>query len=280
MEEQLRTDAAAVAARPESRMDQALVLQFGSVVQTVQTPGLKFKIPFLQDVVKFDRRTLSLSPSAQNAEEVILADQKRLMVDAYLRYRITDSLQFYRRLRNEMNAESQLVAFMQSALRSELAKVTQADILSPKREDVMKAVRERVEDQTKEMGVEIVDIRIRGADLPEQVRQNVFNLMKSQREQEAKLLRAEGEQQATEIRAKAEKERTITLAEAQKQSDILHGEGDEEAIKIFSSAFNKDPKFYGFMRSLEAYKKSFATPDATLVISPDNAFLHTLQQGQ
>jgi membrane protease subunit HflC len=129
------------------------------------------------------------------------------------------------------------------------------------------------------MGVEIVDIRIRGADLPEQVRENVFNLMKSQREQAAKLLRAEGEQQATEIRAKADKERTVTLAEAQKQADILRGQGDEAAIKIFAGAFNKDPKFYGFMRSLEAYKKTLANPDTTLVMSPDNAFFKTLQSG-
>ena len=144
----------------------------------------------------------------------------------------------------------------------------------------MTAIHDALNEQAGRLGVEIVDVRIRGADLPQQVTENVYSLMKSQREQEAKLLRAEGEQQATEIRAKADKERTITLAEAQKQSDILHGEGDEEAIKIFSSAFNKDPKFYGFMRSLDAYKKTLASPDATLVISPDNAFLHTLQQGQ
>jgi membrane protease subunit HflC len=260
-----------------TEMNQALVLQFGSVIETVQTPGLKFKMPFVQDVVFYDRRVLNLIAPP---EEVILSDQKRLMVDAYLRYRIADPLVFFQRLQSEAGANNRLSAFLLSALQSELAKSTEAEILSPKRDDIMNNIHAALNEQAKRLGVEIVDVRIRGADLPQQVTENVYNLMRSQREQEAKLIRAEGDQQATEIRAKADKERTIALADAQKQSDILHGEGDEAAIKIFAGAFNKDPKFYGFMRSLEAYKKTLANPDTTLVMSPDNAFLKTLQSGQ
>jgi len=259
-----------------TEMNQALVLQFGSVIETVKTPGLKFKIPFIQDVVFYDRRVLSLIAPP---EEVILSDQKRLMVDAYLRYRIADPLVFFQRLQSEAGAANRLNAFLLSALQSELAKSTEAEILSPDRDNIMNNIHAALNEQAARLGVEIVDVRIRGADLPQQVTENVFNLMRSQREQEAKLIRAEGDQQATEIRAKADKERTVNLAEAQKQADILRGAGDEAAIKIFAGAFNKDPKFYGFMRSLEAYKKTLANPDTTLVISPDNAFLKTLQSG-
>lgn len=259
-----------------TEMDQALVLQFGQSVRTERSPGLKFKVPFVQQVVSFDRRILNLSPTA---EEVLLADQKRLIVDAYLRYRITDPLVFFQRSRNEQAAEAQLNTFLQSALRSELAKTTQPEILSAKREEVMKNIHTILNVQGKRLGVEIVDVRIRGADLPQQVTDNVFSLMKSQRAQEAKLIRAEGEQQAVTIRAKADRERTVILAEAEKQAQILKGEGDEAAIKTFASAFNRDPKFYGFMRSLEAYKKTLAKPDTTMVVAPDNEFLKTMENG-
>lgn len=259
-----------------TEMDQSIVMQFGQHVRTERTPGLKWKLPFVQDVVSFDRRILNLPAPT---EEVLLADQKRLMVDAYLRYRITDPLVFYQRSRNEQGAESQLSAFLQSALRSELAKNTQAEILSPKREAVMKNIHKTLNVEAKRLGVEIVDVRIRGADLPGQVTDNVFSLMKSQRAQEAKLIRAEGEQQALTIRAKADRERTVILAEAEKQAQILRGEGDEEAIKTFAAAFNRDPKFYGFMRSLEAYRKTLASPDTTMIMSPDNEFLRPLEKG-
>lgn len=259
-----------------NEMNQALVLQFGQAVQTVREPGLKFKLPFIQDVVFFDRRVLNLSAES---EEVILADQKRLMVDSYLRYRIVDPLVFFQRLQSEAGANKRLGAFLLSALQSELAKSTEIEVLSSKRDEIMENIHAALNEQAVRLGVEIVDVRIRGADLPQQVTENVFNLMKSQREQEAKLIRSEGDQQATEIRAKADKERTILLAEAEKQAQILRGDGDEAAIRTFASAFNKDPKFYGFVRSLEAYKKTLANPETTMVLSPDNAYLKTLQQG-
>jgi membrane protease subunit HflC len=259
-----------------TEMDQALVLQFGQPVRTIAEPGLKFKIPLLQDVVFFDKRVLNL---AAPAEEVILSDQKRLMVDAYLRYRITDPLEFYQRLHNEDGADNRLGAFLLSAMQSELAKSTEAEILSPKREDIMNDIHNALNDQARRLGVEIVDVRIRGADLPQQVTENVFNLMRSQRDQEAKLIRAEGDQQAIEIRAGADRQRTVILAEADKQAQILRGQGDEEAIKTYAAAFNRDPKFYGFMRNLEAYHKTLANPETTLVVSPDNAFLKPLQSG-
>jgi len=259
-----------------TEMDQALVLQFGQPVRTVAAPGLQFKIPFLQDVVMFDKRVLNL---VAPAEEVILSDQKRLMVDAYLRYRIVDPLMFFQRLHSEQGADNRLGAFLLSTMQSELAKSTEAEILSPKRDDIMNDIHVALKEQTHRLGVEIIDVRLRGADLPQQVTENVFNLMRSQRDQEAKLIRAEGDQQGVEIRAKADKERTILLAEADKQAQILRGQGDEEAIKTYASAFNRDPKFYGFMRSLEAYHKTLANPETTMVISPDNAFLKPLQSG-
>jgi len=259
-----------------TEMDQALVLQFGQPVRTVAAPGLQFKIPFLQDVVMFDKRVLNL---VAPAEEVILSDQKRLMVDAYLRYRIVDPLMFFQRLHSEQGADNRLGAFLLSTMQSELAKSTEVEILSPKRDDIMNDIHAALKEQTRRLGVEIIDVRLRGADLPQQVTENVFNLMRSQRDQEAKLIRAEGDQQGVEIRAKADKERTILLAEADKQAQILRGQGDEEAIKTYASAFNRDPKFYGFMRSLEAYHKTLANPETTMVISPDNAFLKPLQSG-
>ena len=259
-----------------NEMNQAIVLEFGRVQRTEQKPGLKFKLPFVQEAVIFERRILNLSPPT---EEVLLADQKRLMVDSFLRYRITDPKTFYQRSRTEAAAESQLNTFLQSALRSELAKAPQAEILSSKREGVMQKIRTIVNGQAKRLGVEIVDVRIRAADLPEQVTENVYNLMRSQRDQEAKLIRAEGEQQAVTIRAKADKERAIILAEAEKEAQGLRGTGEQQAIETFGAAFNKDPKFYGFMRSLEAYKKTLAKPDTTLVVSPENEFLRPLEKG-
>jgi membrane protease subunit HflC len=260
-----------------TEMNQAIVLEWGKAVRTERTPGLKLKLPFIQDAVMFERRILNLSA---DPEEVLLADQKRLMVDAFMRYRIKDPLVFFQRSRTEAGAESQLNAFLQSALRSELAKVTQLDILSSKRQEVMKRIHQILDVQAQRLGVTIIDVRIRGADLPTQVTENVFNLMRSQRDQEAKLIRAEGEQQAVEIRARADKERTILLAEAEKKSQILRGEGDNEAIKTFSAAFGRDPKFYGFVRSMQAYRKTLANSETQLVVSPDNKFLRSLETGE
>jgi membrane protease subunit HflC len=250
--------------------EQALVLQFGDPVAKYTTPGLKFKIPFVQDVMIFDKRVLDVDASP---EEVILSDQKRLVVDTFVRYKISDMLQFYKSLETEDQASTRLDNIINSTLRGVLGNATLADVLSVKRDELMATVKTQVETEVAGYGIQIVDIRIVRADLPKQNSEAVYARMRADRQKEAKQYRAEGEQQAQEIRSKADKERTVLLAEAEKQSQISRGEGDAEASRIYATAYNRDPSFYAFYRTMEAYRDSLAGDDTTLVLSPDNEFL-------
>ena len=253
-----------------NQTQQALVLQFGEPKLTIQEPGLAFKLPFIQDVTYYEKRVLSLIP--QDAEEVILADQKRLQVDAYARYRIEDPLLFYQTVRNERGARGRLEAIIDSSVRRALGRETLASILTGQRNDITRSIGEEVNASVSSLGIKIIDVRLRRADYPTATSQNIFNRMKSEREREAKEFRATGEEEAQKIRADAEKTRTVILSEAQRESQEVRGAGDSKAIQIYADSFGQDADFFAFYRSMEAYRKSMTNNDTSLVLSPDSSF--------
>ena len=253
-----------------NQTQQALVLQFGEPKRTIQEPGLAFKLPFIQDVTYYEKRVLSLIP--QDAEEVILADQKRLQVDAYARYRIEDPLLFYQTVRNERGARGRLEAIIDSSVRRALGRETLASILTGQRNDITRSIGEEVNASVASLGIKIIDVRPRRADYPTATSQNIFNRMKSEREREAKEFRATGEEEAQKIRADAEKTRTVILSEAQRESQEIRGAGDSQAIQIYADSFGQDADFFAFYRSMEAYRKSMNNNGTSLVLSPDSSF--------
>ena len=252
-----------------NQAEQAIVLQFGEPVRLVKEPGLKFKIPFIQNVTLYDTRLLNLDPPAQ---EVVLNDKKRLDVDSFTRYRIVDPLKFYKTVRTEAQARSKLEEIVNSSVRKILGRITLQELLSQKRTQIMADISSAVKVDAAQIGVSVADVRIRRADLPLEVLQAINARMKTERERDAKEFRAQGQQQAQQIRAQADKARTIIIAEAEKQAQITRGEGDREAIMIWNNAANTDPRFYAFYRSLEAYRKAMSDGEASLVLSPDSEF--------
>ena len=253
-----------------NQTQQALVLQFGEPNRTIQEPGLAFKLPFIQDVTYYEKRVLSLIP--QDAEEVILSDQKRLQVDAYARYQIEDPLLFYQTVRNELGARGRLEAIIDSSVRRALGRETLASILTGQRNDITRSIGEEVNASVSSLGIKIIDVRLRRADYPAATSQNIFNRMKSEREREAKEFRATGEEEAQKIRADAEKTRTVIISEAQREAQETRGAGDGKAIEIYADSFGQDADFFAFYRSMEAYRKSMNNNDTSLVLSPDSSF--------
>ena len=248
---------------------QALVIQFGEPKRTVDQPGLKFKLPFIQDVIFFEKRVLSFIPD--EGEEAILKDQKRLKVDTYARFKIVDPLRFYQSVRNEIEARKQLDTIVDSALREELGLRGLKEILSEQRNSITKNIRDQVNIKARTLGMEIIDVQIRRADYPEVTSQAIFARMISERERIAREFRATGEEEAQKIRASAEKQRVVTVADGARQSQEIRGAGDAEAIRIYAESFGQDPEFFSFYRSMEAYKKSF-NQDDTMVINPTGDF--------
>ena len=253
-----------------NQTQQALVLQFGEPKRTIQEPGLAFKMPFIQDVVYYEKRVLSLIP--QDAEEVILSDQKRLQVDAYARYKIQDPLLFYQTVRNELGARGRLEAIIDSSVRRALGRETLGSILTGQRNDITRSIGDEVNASVASLGIEIIDVRLRRADYPEATSQNIFNRMKSEREREAKEFRATGEEEAQKIRADAEKTRTVIISEAQRTAQETRGAGDAEAIRIYADSFGQDKEFFSFYRSMEAYRKSMGKEGTSMVLSPSSSF--------
>ena len=249
--------------------DQVMITQFGDPVARYTTPGLKFKIPLVQQLQVFDKRVLDVETVP---EEVILADQKRIVVDTFARYRITDMLAFYRALASEQQAETRLNNLINSTVRSTLGNATLNELLSEKRDALMAAIKKQVDGAVTRMGIEIVDVRIVRADLPEQTSQSIFARMRTEREREAAEHRAQGQELAQTIKSAADKERTILLAEAEKTSQTTRGEGDETAITVYANAFKKDPQFYSFYRTMQAYRESLGGDNTTLVLPPDGDF--------
>ena len=250
-------------------INQAIVLQFGDPKRVLAEPGLKVKIPFIQNVVFLDRRILSLDPQP---EEVIASDQKRLIVDAYSRFKIIDPLKFYISVGNEMVARSRLATIINSRLRSVLGKHSLATLLSEERSKQMAIIQEGVNVEAEKFGITIIDIRIKRADLPQANSEAIYKRMQTEREREAKQFRARGAEMAVTITSTADKEVTVILANANKQSEIMKGEGDGIRNKIFADAFGQDPEFFSFYRAMQAYEKALIGGETTMILSPDSDF--------
>ena len=250
-------------------INQAIVLQFGDPKRVIAEPGLQVKIPFIQNVVFLDRRILSLDPAP---EEVIASDQKRLIVDAYARFKIVDPLKFYVSVGNEMVARSRLATIINSRLRSVLGKHSLATLLSEDRTKQMAIIQDGVNNEAEKFGITIIDIRIKRADLPQANSEAIYKRMQTEREREAKQFRARGAEMAVTITSTADKEVTVLLANAKKQSEIMKGEGDGQRNKIFAEAFGKDPEFFSFYRAMQAYETALIGGDTSLILSPDSDF--------
>jgi len=250
-------------------INQAIVLQFGDPKRIISQPGLYVKIPFIQNVVFIDRRILSLDPSP---EEVIASDQKRLIVDAYARFKIVDPLKFYISVGDERVARSRLATIINSRLRSVLGKQSLATLLSEDRGKQMDIIQTDVNTEAQNFGIEIIDVRIKRADLPQANSEAIYKRMQTERQREAKEFRAKGAEMAVTITSTADKEVTVILATANKQSEIMKGEGDGQRNRIFANAFGRDPEFFAFYRAMIAYEKALIGGDTSLILSPDSDF--------
>ena len=250
-------------------INQAIVLQFGDPKKIITDAGLQFKIPFIQNVVFLDRRILSLDPPPA---EVIASDQKRLIVDAYARFKIVDPLKFYISVGNERVARSRLATIINSRIRSVLGKQSLATLLSEERSTQMSIIQEGVNVEAEKFGITIIDVRIKRADLPQANSEAIYKRMQTEREREAKEFRARGAEMAVTITSTADRKVTVILANAQKQSEIMKGEGDGIRNKIFADAFGQDPDFFSFYRAMQAYETALIGGDTTLILSPDSDF--------
>ena len=254
----------------------ALVLQFGEPVRAIDEPGLYWRTPFIQTVEQFDRRILDLQTDEQ---EVIASDQKRLIVDAFARYRITDPLAFYKAFRGEVGARQRLTAIVDSTIRSVLGRATFIDVVRNKRDTLMKQTVKQVNDDVRNLGVEIVDVRIRRADLPEANSQAIYRRMQTERQREAAELRAQGSEQSQRIKSTADKEVTVLLANANRDSERMRGDGDAERNRIYADAFTKDRDFFAFYRSMQAYEESLKGSHTRIVLSPNSEFFRYFNGG-
>jgi membrane protease subunit HflC len=250
-------------------VNQAIVLQFGDPKRIISNPGLNFKIPFIQNVVFIDNRTLDIdAPPA----EVIASDQKRLIVDAYVKFKIINVLDFYKTLGNENVARSRISAIVNSRLRSVLGEKPLAAVLSEDRASLMKQITALVQTEVNNFGISIIDVRIKRADLPEANSEAIFRRMQTERVREAKEFRAQGAEIAQTIRSTADKDVTIIKSQAEKKANIVRGEGDGEANRVFAEAFSKDPEFFAFYRAMQAYAEGLQSSDTTMILSPDSEF--------
>ena len=250
-------------------INQAIVLQFGDPKKIVNKSGLNFKLPFIQNVAYLDKRVLNLD---NPPEEVIAADQKRLIVDAIARFKIVDPLKFYISVGNERVARQRLATIINSRIRGVLGKQELATLLSKDRAKQMSIIQNDVNTEAKNFGIEIVDVRIKRADLPQANSEAIYARMQTERQREAKEFRAQGAEIATRIKSTADKEVTVILANAKKKSEIMKGEGDGQRNKIFADAFGKDPQFFSFYRAMQSYEKALIGGDTSLILSPDSDF--------
>lgn len=288
--------------------EQAILLQLGEPVGDIRNPGLHFKIPLVQEVRRFDRRILSVDPApeqmvisssmdtpmlapdieGETPQQTVAPDGKSIMsgepivVDTFARYRITDPLRFMKALRTVEAANMRIQTIMNDATRNVLGKTTLRQLLSSDRNAVMQEIRKRVNNKIADdkLGIDLIDVRIVRADLTPELRQSTVRRMISELKERATETRAKGEEKALEIRSTAEKERTVLIAEAERDAQIKRGEGDKEAIRTYTAAFNKDAEFYSFMRSMEAYRGTMANPDTRLILSPDSAFFKYFKNGK
>ena len=250
---------------------QAIVLQFGEPVRLIKNPGLQFKIPLMQNVEYFDKRLILFD---NPREEIISADKKRLIVDAFARYRIVDPLRYYQSVRYESALRNRLGSILNDSLRQVLGRVPLNSVISDNRANLMDEVGQIVAEEAKEFGLKIEDVRIKRADLPTANSEAIFRRMQTERQQEAAQFRAEGEEEARKIRAESERERTVLLANAERDGEILRGQGDAGKNKILGEAFGRDPDFFSFYRSMQAYVLALDSDDTTMVLSPDSEFFN------
>ena len=252
--------------------EQAIVLQFGEYVGDKQEPGLYFKMPyFIQEVIKYDKRLLEVNLEPKTLPDV---NQKQVIIDAFVKYKITDPVKFYRTVYNYSGLSREVDSILMASLKNTIGTIPFQDLLSGgKRSEIMGTIRDTIFAKANNFGVEIADLRIKRADLPEENTNSIFKRMIAEREKEAREFRSEGDEQAKIIRSKAEKERTILLADARKRADIIRGDGDAQATKIFADSYGKDIEFFDFYRTMEAYKSSLTSEDTSLILSPESEFL-------
>jgi membrane protease subunit HflC len=249
--------------------DQVIVVRLGQPIRVVTHPGLNFKVPVLDSVISVEKRIVDLENPAQ---EVITSDQKRLVVDAFARYRINDALKFYQTIGAIEGANARLSTLLNSALRRVLGEATTIEVVRDKRAQLMSLVRMQLENEAQSFGVAVIDVRIRRADLPEQNRQAVYQRMQTERQREAAEFRAQGSQRSQEIRARADRDVTVLVAEAQSKGEQTRGEGDAERNRIYAEAYGRDPDFFTFYRSMQAYEAGLRSNDTRMVLKPDSDF--------
>ena len=255
--------------------EQAIVLRIGEIKDEIREPGLYIKMPFVDDVVYYEKRILDLDPAPVKQ---LLTDQKTIEVDAYARYRITDPLIFFQRVRNYRTLQDRFGKVVRAAVQRVIANADLDELLSDRRDDITNQIRTEVQRQGRSFGIEIVDVRIGRTDLPPEISQNVYNRMSTDQQRKAKETRALGQEQAKIIRAKADRQRTVLLAEAKRQSEILRGEGEGERHQILGKAYGQDPDFFDFYKSMQAYELSLGGDNTTMVLSPDSDFFRFFGQ--
>ena len=255
----------------------AIVFQFGEAVRVLEAPGLHIKIPLIQNVEYFDKRILNVDA---DTKELTASDGKRVIVDAFAKFRITDPVMFYKTVNNYQGVKIRLNKILESSMRKVIGRIDLGTILSMERSNVMINIRDNVNSETKDFGLEVIDVRILRADLPKENSAAIYSRMQTEREKEAKQIRAEGQEEAARIRSRADKESQILLAEAYKQAQVIKGEGDSDAAKIYNQAYSKDPDFYKFYKSLTTYRAILAKDNTSYVISPESALLEFLHLGK
>ena len=256
--------------------DNALIVRLGAPVGVEKTPGLKFKAPFIDNVIVNDARLLLLEPPS---EQVILGDQKRIVAQIYTRFRIVDPLRFYQSLHNLTEARAQLTQVVSTAMRREFGQINLPALLSPRRRDVVENVHADASAKFAPLGVDVMEVRLHRADLPLETSQAIYDRMKSERQREAKELRAQGFEWAQQIQSRADRDRTVILSQAQRNAQIVRGEGDAEASRLLAEAVKGDPNFYQFYRSLQSYRTALAESGPVLLLTPDAEFLRALKSG-
>ena len=249
---------------------QSIVLQFGRVVKQIHNSGLYFKLPLVQKVVYFDKRIIDIS---SDSREVIAADQKRFIVDSYAKYRIVDPVKFYQTVRNETGLKNRLSSIIESNIREKIGNVSLINFLNEARSEVMSVIQEGVSKESEKFGIEMVDVRIKRADLPEENSTAIFRRMQTDREKEAKEIRAEGEEASQRIKSDADLQTRIIIANAIKEAQIIRGTGEAQASKIYNDALKIDPSFFSFYRTMQAYKHAFNGKNSRIILSPNNDFI-------
>ena len=259
-----------------SMVEQAVITQLGKPVNNVDEPGLHFKIPFIQKVTKFPKQLLDYDSAPT---EILTKDKKNLLIDNYAKWRIFNSLKLLQTVRDTNGAQSRLDDIIYSELRVELGRHNLIDIVSTTRDEIMKLVTKRTNEKAKEYGITVLDVRIKRADMPQEIANSIYNRMRTERERIAKEYRAQGKEEAQKIRAKTDKEKIVLLAEAYKKEQGIKGEGDAKSIKIYAESLEKDPEFYSFIRSMEAYKILFKEK-STIILPPDTEFFRFLKESK